>query len=103
LIHLDGDDIQQLLLIYAGISTVPTILLIFWFEDKPPTPPSASTALALNRPHQGFKEATKQLFLEKYYALVWLCYGVLGGCYFAFIAVLEQIGYAANYSAVSTY
>lgn len=82
---------------HAIFSTVTTILFVLLFQNNPPTPPSASAAVT--RP-SGYKQAMVSLVSEKYYVLLWVCFGILSGGYYAYLALIEQIGFPAGYTAV---
>ncbi len=79
-IYVDGTDILRLLMIHAAVATVPTIILLIWFEEKPPTPPSASAATVSNQAN-GYKEAARRLVTEKNWVLLWFIFGIMTGAY----------------------
>lgn len=70
-------DIMNLLYVEFGVVTFLFVLVLMYFPDKPPLPPSKSA----KRKREDFFSGTKQIFRNKQFWTLALVYGVTTGVY----------------------
>ena len=95
----DGTGMPVWLLSNAVFVTVVTIMALIWMKNKPPIPPSpyAVSQDETSVTHITFKKALKMLFTNRNYVLIWLSEGFMLGIFWAFQALIQQIGYNSGY------
>jgi len=81
------DKTLNLLLITAGIVSSISILNLFCYRDKPPTPPSFTATAE----REDFKISLKQLIRNRTYILISICFALVYGCFIDFAVVLGQL------------
>ncbi|XP_073847578.1 histamine transporter [Musca autumnalis] len=93
---LVGHDLQWMFNYVAGVTTVLAILMVLFFQDKPPTPPSAAQKVALPgsieaQNQVSFKTSLKNLMLNRNYILLLISYGMNVGVFYAISTLLNPV------------
>uniref|UniRef100_UPI00358E823F heme transporter FLVCR2-like isoform X2 n=1 Tax=Myxine glutinosa TaxID=7769 RepID=UPI00358E823F len=84
-------DIRLLLFGIAGFNSIVLILVILFYEDKPPHPPSIAQATAMdNSARESYKNCISSLIHNKDFLLLALCYGLSAGAYYSLATLLNQ-------------
>ena len=89
--------IHKLMLIEAILGTILTVPTVFFFRERPPTPPSASAEL----PRDNYKEGLQKILKDGNFLLL---LGVVGfglGVYNALATVVQTLINPFNYSQVT--
>uniref|UniRef100_A0A8C4X1D0 Major facilitator superfamily (MFS) profile domain-containing protein n=1 Tax=Eptatretus burgeri TaxID=7764 RepID=A0A8C4X1D0_EPTBU len=84
-------DIRLLLYGIAAFNSIILILIILFYEDKPPHPPSvAQSTVMTNTTRESYKECISSLIHNKDFLLLTFCYGVSAGVYYSLATLLNQ-------------
>jgi len=78
-------DIMNLLYVEFGVNSILFILVLVYFPDKPPLPPS----LSAHQQRDDFKEGAKRLLRNRNFWTLCLIYGITTGVYSGWGAVLN--------------
>ncbi|XP_037827907.1 feline leukemia virus subgroup C receptor-related protein 2 [Lucilia sericata] len=94
--ELVGHDLQWMFNYVAGITTVLVILMVLFFQDKPPTPPSAAQKVALPgsieaQNEVSFMQSLKNLMMNRNYILLLISYGMNVGVFYAISTLLNPV------------
>lgn len=86
-----------MLLVEAIMCTTVGIILIIFFREAPPSPPTISAAT----PKESFKQALRTVTRNKPYIILVLSFGIGMGSFYAVSTLLDQIVAPQGYSGVS--
>ncbi|KAM7344821.1 histamine transporter isoform 2-T7 [Cochliomyia hominivorax] len=94
--ELVGHDLQWMFNYVAGLTTVLVILMVLFFQDKPPTPPSAAQKVALPGTIEAqnqisFNQSLRNLMLNRNYILLLISYGMNVGVFYAISTLLNPV------------
>ena len=87
----------MLLLVQLIISTVSSLLILLFYKNKPPLPPSYSE-MNKHSP-QRFTDTLKAIFRNKNYLILFVCFGLGLGFFNAFTTLVEQLVKKSNYTS----
>ncbi|CRK92699.1 CLUMA_CG006341, isoform A [Clunio marinus] len=93
-LNLIGRDLLFMFYCVAGFTTILALMIVCFFKRAPPTPPSASAAIAEQpKPNQSspFLHSVKNLILNINYTMLLVSYGMNVGVFYAISTLLNQI------------
>ncbi|KAL7735411.1 hypothetical protein ACLKA6_019530 [Drosophila palustris] len=91
-----GKDLQMMFYLVAGLTSILLVLMVLFFQDKPPTPPSAaqetSQRLEGNAEQQvSFMQSLKNLMTNRNFIFLLLSYGINVGVFYAISTLLNPV------------
>ncbi|XP_055374336.1 feline leukemia virus subgroup C receptor-related protein 2 isoform X2 [Condylostylus longicornis] len=92
-LELIGKDLQVMFYMVAGFTSVLVILMILFFQDHPPTPPSAAqeASRAPEVENINFLQSLKNLVLNRNYIFLLTSYGMNVGVFYAISTLLNPV------------
>ncbi|XP_068144828.1 heme transporter FLVCR2 [Drosophila tropicalis] len=91
-----GKDLKMMFYMVAGLTSVLLVLMVLFFQDKPPTPPSAAqeTALQLGSDpveQTNFIQSLKNLMTNRNFVFLLISYGINVGVFYAISTLLNPV------------
>ncbi|XP_030081300.1 feline leukemia virus subgroup C receptor-related protein 2 [Drosophila hydei] len=91
-----GSDLQLMFYLVAGLTSILLILMAIFFQDKPPTPPSAAQEAAnrlegLGEQQVSFGQSLKNLLTNRNFIFLLLSYGINVGVFYAISTLLNPV------------
>ncbi|KAF8367665.1 hypothetical protein PRIPAC_85494, partial [Pristionchus pacificus] len=83
--------LNHLFLVSAVLNSLIFVLIICFFADKPPVPPSAAQAAASEELQQSHGATLKGLMTDRNFLLLFITYGLNTGVFYAVSTLLAQI------------
>ncbi|KAL5287119.1 hypothetical protein ACFFRR_008205 [Megaselia abdita] len=92
-LDLIGSDLKLMFYLVAGLTSVLVVLMVLFFQDHPPTPPSAAQEASKTNPdgEPSFMQSLKNLILNPNYILLLLSYGINVGVFYAISTLLNPV------------
>uniref|UniRef100_A0A1B0G0M1 Major facilitator superfamily (MFS) profile domain-containing protein n=1 Tax=Glossina morsitans morsitans TaxID=37546 RepID=A0A1B0G0M1_GLOMM len=95
-LNVIGNDLQWMFNYVAGLTTVLFILIVLFFQAKPPTPPSAAQKVAGPGSEEAenqitFMQSLKNLITNVNYILLLISYGMNVGVFYAISTLLNPV------------
>ncbi|KAH8394844.1 hypothetical protein KR222_007895, partial [Zaprionus bogoriensis] len=91
-----GKDLQMMFYMVAGLTTVLLVLMVLFFQDKPPTPASAAQEAAqrlegMAEDQVSFLQSLKNLMTNRNFIFLLLSYGINVGVFYAISTLLNPV------------
>ncbi|ALC42030.1 CG1358 [Drosophila busckii] len=92
-----GKDLQMMFYLVAGLTSVLLVLMAIFFQDKPPTPPSAAQEAAQRleglaaEDQVSFMQSLKNLMTNRNFIFLLLSYGINVGVFYAISTLLNPV------------
>ncbi|XP_050322308.1 feline leukemia virus subgroup C receptor-related protein 2 isoform X4 [Bactrocera neohumeralis] len=93
-LEIIGSDLLFMFYCFAGFTTILMVLMIFFFRDKPPTPPNPKRSIipaAGTESEASFKRSLKNLAINRNYILLLISYGMNVGVFYAISTLLNPV------------
>ncbi|XP_018794043.1 PREDICTED: feline leukemia virus subgroup C receptor-related protein 2 isoform X2 [Bactrocera latifrons] len=93
-LEIIGSDLLFMFYCFAGFTTILMVLMIFFFSDKPPTPPNPKRSIipaAGTESEASFKRSLKNLATNRNYILLLISYGMNVGVFYAISTLLNPV------------
>ncbi|KAH8372621.1 hypothetical protein KR009_001279 [Drosophila setifemur] len=91
-----GNDLRMMFYMVAGLTSVLLVLMVLFFQDRPPTPPSAAQEeaqrLEASEGEQvSFLQSLKNLMTNRNFIFLLLSYGINVGVFYAISTLLNPV------------